>query len=923
MRHDGAGHTVAVMVPNMSHARRGVRRRGAGGRHPLHPRPVIAAPLDELNVVARLLAGAPSVTVVSGEPGLGKTTLLDSLRAAAAAHDVNVRVAQGVDREEPLAVVGDLVADVADPRGAVMRLAASGPLLLIVDDAQCADPASLRELVNLAHRTGAAPVALVVAHRLDLDPECADLLDRLASVNGAESVALAPLDEATAAAVVRAEVPDADDELCARCRRATAGVPLLLVEVARLVAEHGAGILAEDGRLLRDVPLAAARSVRGRLAAVGPVARATAEAVAILGQGSAPLVATVAGLEPLQVARARDQLTAAALLADSRELRFVCPAAAQAVAGGLGRGDRSLLHRRAAAALLEHDAELGRVAEHLISCEPAADDTVAAVLRDAAREAIAAGAPATAAAYLQRALDEPAPAPLRPALLGELARAEFTAGIEGAPGHLRLALARLETPAERIGMLTRLAAIDMLQQGGSADLESALAEAAAAQDGEQQRAAELAALDALLMDPARQAERHARVAALELPTGRTSDLDRVTLAHMAWLAAEQGDRPLTVAIELADRALAHDGLIRIGLERPAFHLAVRALIASDRLGDAERHLQRMAVATDRAGSPWLSASVAQYLAEVHLRAGRLEEAEGAARRALAAAAPGHIVHGCAAEVLVNALVEQERLDEAAAALDDLGRDGRLTDPDGDVGLLLARARLRLATGDPQAALADALDCGRLRAGQRRPNPALTPWRSVAASAHIALGDSAAAAALAAQELTLARAYGAPRAIGIAAHMCALASLDGNARIELARSAVAALADSEARLEHARALATLGWSLRRAGDRLGAREQLRIALDMAARLGAVTLADFARDELVATGLRPRRAAITGPDALTPRQRRVAELAANGRTYQAIAQELFISVKTVETHLGSVYRKLDVTSKAELAAALAAG
>ena len=921
MRREGAGHTVAAMVPNMSHARRGVRRRGNGGRHPLHPRPATAAPRDDLAVIARLLAGASSVTVVSGEPGLGKTALLDSLRAAAAGHGVTVRVAQGVDREEPLAVVRDLVADVADPRGAVMRLAGSGPLLLLVDDAQCADPASLRELVNVAHRVGAAPVALVVAHRLDLDPARADLLDRLASVNGAQNVALAPLDDAAAAAVVRAEVPDADDELCARCRLATAGVPLLLVEVARVVAEHGPGVLGEDGRLLSDVPLAAARSVRARLAAVGPVARATAEAVSILGQGSAPLVATVAGLEPLQVARARDQLTAAALLADSRELRFACPLAAQAVAGGLGRGDRSLLHRRAAAVLLDHDAELGQVAGHLMSCEPAADDTVATVLRDAAREAIAGGAPATAAAYLQRALDEPAPAPLRPALLGELARAEFTAGVEGAAGRLRQALARLETPAERIEILTRLATIDMLQQGGTADLESALAEAAAAPDPERRRAAELAALDALLMDPARQAERRARVAALELPTGPTSDLDRATLAHMAWLAAERGDRPHSTAIELADRALADDGLIRIGLERPAFHLAVRALIVSDRLGDAEHHLQRMAVATDQAGSPWLSASVAQYLAEVHLRAGRLEEAEAAARRALAAAEPGHIVHGCAAEVLVNTLVEQQRLDEAAAVLHDLGRDGQLAQ--GDIGLLLARARLRLATGDPQAALADALDCGRLRAGQRRPNPAWTPWRSVAASAHIALGDSAAAAALAAEELTLARAYGAPRAIGIAAHMCALAEPDGGARLELAGSAVAALAESEARLEHARALATLGWTLRRGGDRLGAREQLRTALDMAARLGAVTLADFARDELVATGLRPRRAAITGPDALTPRQRRVAELAANGRTYQAIAQELFISVKTVETHLGSVYRKLDVTSKAELAAALAGG
>ena len=281
------------------------------------------------------------------------------------------------------------------------------------------------------------------------------------------------------------------------------------------------------------------------------------------------------------------------------------------------------------------------------------------------------------------------------------------------------------------------------------------------------------------------------------------------------------------------------------------------------------------------------------------RPGRLEAAEAAARRALAAADPGHIVHGCAAEVLVNTLVEQERLDEAAAVLHDLGRDGQLT----DIGLLLARARLRLATGDPQAALADALDCGRLRAGQRRPNPAWTPWRSGGERPHRARRQCRRRCTGGGGADTRPR-LGAPRAIGIAARMCALAEPDGGARLELARSAVAALADSEARLEHARALATLGWTLRRGGDRLGARAA-RTALDIAARLGAVTLANFARDELVATGLRPRRAAITGPDALTPRQRRVAEWAANGRTYQAIAQELFISVKTVES-TWAVYR-----------------
>ncbi|HEY6889746.1 MAG TPA: LuxR C-terminal-related transcriptional regulator, partial [Solirubrobacter sp.] len=87
-------------------------------------------------------------------------------------------------------------------------------------------------------------------------------------------------------------------------------------------------------------------------------------------------------------------------------------------------------------------------------------------------------------------------------------------------------------------------------------------------------------------------------------------------------------------------------------------------------------------------------------------------------------------------------------------------------------------------------------------------------------------------------------------------------------------------------------------------------------------GAVALAQRARRELVATGLRPRHAAIEGAAALTPRQRQICELAAAGKGNRAIAQQLFLSIKTVETHLAAGYRKLGVNTRSELAAELAA-
>jgi DNA-binding CsgD family transcriptional regulator len=129
-----------------------------------------------------------------------------------------------------------------------------------------------------------------------------------------------------------------------------------------------------------------------------------------------------------------------------------------------------------------------------------------------------------------------------------------------------------------------------------------------------------------------------------------------------------------------------------------------------------------------------------------------------------------------------------------------------------------------------------------------------------------------------------------------------------------------LEPSQARLEHARALCDLGAALRRAGRRRDAQEPLRRALDLADRGGALRLAARAREELRAAGARPRRAALTGPAALTAAEQRVTALAAAGHTNREIAQQLFVTQRTVETHLGHAFQKLDIRSREQLAAAL---
>jgi len=190
-----------------------------------------------------------------------------------------------------------------------------------------------------------------------------------------------------------------------------------------------------------------------------------------------------------------------------------------------------------------------------------------------------------------------------------------------------------------------------------------------------------------------------------------------------------------------------------------------------------------------------------------------------------------------------------------------------------------------------------------------PSAAVASWRTAAAAAHRALGQDDAADALAAEQLALARKGGTAITLGIALR----------AHGDLAE-AISVLEATPARYELALALADHGASLRRAGQRTQAREPLLRALDLAERTGAAGLAADVKRELHAAGARPRRAALVGPDALTAGERRVAALAAEGASNRQIAEHLFITQATVETHLRHAFRKLGITSRGDLPASL---
>jgi DNA-binding CsgD family transcriptional regulator len=274
----------------------------------------------------------------------------------------------------------------------------------------------------------------------------------------------------------------------------------------------------------------------------------------------------------------------------------------------------------------------------------------------------------------------------------------------------------------------------------------------------------------------------------------------------------------------------------------------------------------------------------------------------------------------AAQWLAFSLVELGDLDAASRAVDYPDAEERWGHTNMYGPLKAAEGRIARARGDHARALEAFLAAGGSVLGGTVPNPAILSWRSDAALAAAAAGESEQAARLAEEELELARRFGAPRAAGVALRAAGLVK-GGERGVGLLEEAASTLRRSPSRLELARALIDLGAAIRRQGSPASAREPLREGLEMAQRFGAVALERRASEELLASGARPRRRELTGVDSLTPSELRVARMAAEGMTNRQIAQELFVTVKSVQWHLRNAYRKLDLTGREQLPEKLA--
>jgi DNA-binding CsgD family transcriptional regulator len=658
-----------------------------------------------------------------------------------------------------------------------------------------------------------------------------------------------------------------------------------------------------------------------RLARLGGQAAALARALAVLGDGS-PLhrAAALAGLAEDDAAQAAAALARAGIL-DAEALAFAHPILRAAVYGELAHLDRSRAHRQAAALLDREGAESSAVAVHLLATDRSADPGVVTTLRAAAAHARSRGTPDGGAAFLRRAVEEPPPPGERAEVLLELASAELHSGeTAAAVEHFEAAVELTRDPRLRAACSWEYAVA--LQTLGRYDEAFAVRERAADEvkdaDPELALQVEASLIASAGVDLSRLEWARSRMGSHRGRLSGATSAEQRLIATQAYDDAMHGSAPAATVADAAERALASGMLVDegTGFASTAFFSAIETLWLADRAEPALRTLDARIEYAQRRGSVVGFACFAGWRCMTLARGGDLIEAEADARSCAELALP-HGLFALAPPMLgyvLTVYVERGLLDEAAVLLE---QAGVATRPAGDdlaiFPMLHARARLRAAHGDAAGGRADLAELARREA---RWNTELTLVPALLFAPELN-GEGV--------DLEWMRAgaesWGTRRARGMALRAEGLVEPDPVARCSLLAQAVEVLAQSPARLEHARALTDLGVALRHAGGRAAeARETLREALDAADACGAALLADRARAELRAAGARPRRPRISGVEALTPSERRIATMAAGGLSNPEIAQALFVTKKTVEAHLGSAYRKLDINSRAQLDGAL---
>lgn len=906
--------------------------------HPLHGR---VREVEELAVRARgIAAGSGQAVVLVGPTGAGKTRLLAEaieqaaqsglkvLRSRASEADRTVpygairQLAESLGREEPHPEqLGNLPdGPVQDEMSAALRwywymadLAARSPLALCIDDLHWADEPSVKVLDVLRVRLADVPILLVAATR--------ELPPTWAADSAVIQIPVRPLESDGLAAMLTEILGGAGPGLIEACMDVTQGNPLLVRELARALRAAGHGADVSAGVVRGMVPETIVVSTHARLASFGPDAVAVAEALALLGDGHdlAP-VAELADLDPEAASEAIDRLAADGMLQPGRPVAFEHPLLLAAVRDSIPASRRSGLHLRAMRLFGATTGGLDRASAHALLTDPSGSDEVLAILRDGARRALERAAPHTAVAYLRRALAEPPKPDDEAGVILDLATAAYAAQEPDALDLAQLAVERSRDADEAI--TAALGAGHLLTMSGRGRdaagllLETMDAEGVSPASREAAFGAAViwstSSIDA--RDPVRSllAEASVRAATAECPLPLRA-VEAVELAVATGSASE--------TVDMAQRAWADgDLLAQTGSDQPFVHsVALAAAVAGDiELLDAWG--TSLLDAAARAGSLLGRLISVVWPAWSREANGDLAASEAYARECieLSARAGIPIATSIPVVVLARSLLPRSGPEAAAKALDLVPAVARNPDLITTPMFWLTRAAANCELGRFQDVLVDVRDVQRWQRRWPAPKGGWTFWEPLAVEAHLARGDHDQAREIAEAGLHNAREFGARRPVVQALRALALTS-SAEERCVLLTEAMSLASLGGCGADEATLL------LCRAAGRDGSEaiDDLQSALAICDRTGAAHVASKAVDALTRLGVRPRRAAVSGIHSLTPAERRVVDLAARGQTNRAIAEALFITEKTAETHLTNAYRKLGIRSRAQLASIIDAG
>ena len=792
----------------------------------------------------------------------------------------------------------------------LVELSEDRPVMIAVDDLQYADVASLQCLSYLARRASTFPILVVLTECTHMLPADRLLHAEILRQGNCHCIPLAPLSPSSVARLL-AEHVDAETArlLASACHAITGGNPLLVNALGEDSRIFPSGSPAEllPGPAFRSAVVACLHRYEPRIVELGQTA-------AVLGEDATlSLLGELLAISPESAAQDIDALCASGLLESGH---FRHEQARQAVLGQMTADERAAMHGSAARMLYRIGAAPVTLARHLVAAHRMGTRWAVAALQEAAGQALADGEADRAIDYLRRAESECADDRQRATIRFSLACAEWPIDPECAARHLSELVADARSgllDGECLGEL----AYYLMWVGDTSNAAEILATLdigpAVPPPGQAgipvHQMTIRSPLDFLYPDLAKRARHvvHDAKSSAHLTTVRRRPRGTSPLPS-----------PMANGVE-ATLAAAERILSERSLNDPtlaSITTALMALICEDLLDQAASWCQVLLRESEASrGSPLWRAMLTASWAMIETRRGNLPAAEDHARTALTLLTKKAwgVAIGAPLSSLLLTTTASRKHEDAAACL-------RMPVPEAMFGTfygllyVYARGEYYLATGRPQAALADFTDCGNRMMTWGLDLPGLVPWRTKAAEAHLVMGNSPQARDLSKEQLAQVGSR-FPRTRGISLRALALTSHPAK-RTALLRESAEVLRDSGARLELAYTFTELSNAHLALGEHGRAHWAARQARNLAERCGAQ-----APKTALDTIDPDRQESGNGVDTkllaqLSDAEQRVAMLAAYGYTNGQIARKLYITVSTVEQHLTRVYRKLGVTGRAEL-------